>query len=402
MSETRYDDSIVIIGNGIAGVSAAEAARKNNKEVRITIISDENYPAYYRLRLCELITNEQEYSNELILHDDQWYSDRNIEVILGKRVIKIYPDEKSIQLNTGENIKYCKLIIASGSSSRIPEVPGNDKSGVYGFRTLDDIKKIKEKLKNASEVVILGGGLLGLEAAYNLNRKGLNVSIVELSQFLLPKQLDRKASLLFEKKVRSLGINLYCGLSARAIEGGASVEKVILDNGYSIKTDFVLYSAGVMSNTGFAGYSGIDVGRGIVVDQRMMTQNPDIYACGDVAEFQRCMPGQWSVAMNQGRVAGINASGGEAEYSCSIMPYFLNTMGIKIYSIEDVGKNGGVYDTLEYSDEGNYIYQKLFFLNECCVGGILMGDIESFNRINTAIKKRLSKKEVIEQKLIKQ
>lgn len=401
MNRIENEGNIVIIGNGISGVSAADAARKNNKHIRIIMISDESYLTYYRLRLCETITNDIEYIDSLFLHPDEWYKERNIDVILGKRVIEIFPNEKSVLLNTGESIKYNKLIIASGCSSKLPEIPGKDKKGVVSLRTLDDVKKVKENLKNTSEAIVVGGGLLGLEAAYSLKRKGMEVSIIETAPRLLSRQLDQNGSLLLEKKVKSLGINLFTGLSVKSINGRISAEEIILDNGYQIKTNFILFSAGVTPNTGFIKSSGIKVNRGIIVDQKMMTENSDIYACGDVAEFEGCMPGQWIVSLNQGKVAGINASGGEVEYSYSISPYFLNTMGIKIYSIEDIGINADIYDTLEFIDTDNFVYQKLFFIKECCVGGILIGDVENFSKINNAIKNKLGKREVISEKLIK-
>jgi len=401
MDNSIYEESIVIIGNGIAGLSAAEAIRKNNRQIAITMISDEKYLTYYRLRLCEELANEQEYNNSLILHADEWYSERNINVILGKRVTGIFPDKKAVLLNTGENINYSKLIIASGCLSRIPDIPGKDKTGVFGLRTLEDVKRIKESLKNTSEAVLVGGGFLGLEAAYSLKKKGLEVSIVDISSNLLPRQLDRNASLLLEKKVRSLGIKLFPGLSVKSINGEISAEEVILSNGTIIKSNFVLFSAGVVPNIDFISGSGIGTDRGIIVNKKMMTDNLHIYACGDAAEFQRQMPGQWMVSMNQGSVAGINASGGEAEYSYNITPYFLNTMGIKLYSIGNIAVDGDACDTLEFLNEENYVYQKLVFDNELCVGGILMGDVENFSKINNAIKNRLSKAEVIAEKLIK-
>jgi nitrite reductase (NADH) large subunit len=396
------EDGIVIIGNGIAGLSAAEAARKNNNKIPITIISDEKYLTYYRLRLCEEIISEEENGKGVILHDYEWYSERNISLILEKKVTAILPEEMSVLLDTGEKLNYSKLIIASGCSSRMPDIKGIEKNGVFGLRSLKDAEGIKEKLKKASRAVVAGGGLLGLEAAYNLRKKGLEVSIVDICPHLLSRQLDEQASLLLEKKVRSLGIELFMGLSVQAINGGNFAEQVLLSDGTDIKSELVLFSAGVLPNLAFIDTCSIQKDRGIIVNERMLTDNLNIYACGDVAEFQKQMPGQWAVSMNQGSVAGLNASGGDSEYIFNSTPYFLNTMGIKLYSIGNISINGDSCDTLEYIDEKNYVYQKLVFDNGLCVGGILMGDVGKFSKYNNAVRNSLRKEDVIAENLVRQ
>lgn len=386
---------IVIIGNGISGITAADSARQNNKEIRIIVISNEIYPTYYRLKLCELLAKDNEDFSNIFLYPSEWYDERKIETVLGKKAVSLVTDEKKLILDTGEEILYSKLIIACGSSSNFPNVPGNMRKGVAALWSLNDAKSIRQMIKPSSRVVISGGGLLGLEAAYQLNKKGVNVSIVEFFPHLLSKQLDINGSLLFEKKVKSIGIGLYLGTHAVSINGGDSVEEIVLDNGNILKADFILFTAGVKPNTYLAGSSGIDVNRGVVVDKRMMTSNPDIYACGDVAEFEGYMSGQWISAINQGKVAGANASGADIEYKNDYPPYFLNTMGMKLYSIGDVGKKDKVYDTIEELNLENFEYQKLYFEEGKCTGGILMGNVKNFSIISNSIKNHLSKEEVI-------
>lgn len=392
--ETNTRD-VVIIGNGISGITAADAARQNNAKISITVISNEIYPTYYRLRLCELLGKDDDDYSKIFLYSSKWYDERKIETVLGKKAVSILADEKKLLLDTGENISYGKLIISCGSSSNFPDIPGNKKKGVAALWSLNDVIGIRQMVKPSSRVVISGGGLLGLETAYQLSQKGVNVSIVEFSPHLLSKQLDKSGSLLFEKKVKSLGIDLYLGTHAVSINGNDSVEEIVLDNGDSIKADFIIFTAGVKPNTYLAGNSGIEVNRGIVVDKRMLTSNPEIYACGDVAEFEGYMSGQWISAINQGKVAGTNASGGNIEYANEYSPYFLNTMGMKLYSIGDVGKKGKVYDIIEESNLENYEYQKLYFEEGKCTGGILMGNVKNFSIISNFIKNHLSKEEVL-------
>lgn len=394
MNEIIKSAGIVIIGNGISGITAADSARQNNKKISITLVSNEIYPAYYRIKLCDLFSRDSEDINNIFLYPTEWYEERKINTILGKKVITMATDEKKLILDTGEELAYDKLIIASGSSSNLPDVPGNTKKGVATLWTLDDAKKIRQMIKTSSNVVISGGGLLGLEAAYQLSRKGLNVSIVERSPYLLSRQLDENGSLLFEKKVKSIGIGLYLGTSVISINGGISVEEIVFDNGDKIKSDILLFAAGVKPNTYLTSNSGIKTNRGIIVDKRMMTSNPDVYACGDVAEFEGYMPGQWISAINQGKVAGANASGADIEYKNNFPPYYLNTMEIRLYSIGDIGKKDKEYDTMEELNFGAFEYQKLYFVEGKCRGGIIMGNVKNFNIINNSIMNRLNKDEV--------
>lgn len=394
MINIKNTENIVIIGNGISGISAADAVRKNNKEVPITVVSHEIYSTYYRLRLCELIASESDNHGSLIIYPEKWYEENNIKVYLSKKVVNILPKEKTVLLETGVNMFYSKLIVAAGSSSCLPDIPGRDKNGVFTLRTLKDINNLRGYIAGVSEAIIVGGGLLGLEAAYQLNRKGIKVSIVEAFPNLMSRQFDREGSLLLEEKVRSLGIDLFTATSVKAVNGADSVEEVVLSSGEILKTKLVLFSIGVRPNADIVKDSGIGTNRGLIVDSRMRTNEPDIYACGDIAEFEGTIPGLWIVAMNQGKVAGINASGGNAEYKKEVSPYFLNTMGIKAYSIGDVGKMGRDYDSLEFSSHDNFEYRRLYFVEGVCVGGILIGNVENFNKINNAIKNRLTREEI--------
>ncbi|NLY43401.1 MAG: NAD(P)/FAD-dependent oxidoreductase [Clostridiaceae bacterium] len=394
------DKGIVIIGNGIAGLSAADAARKHNPEIPVTIISSEEKPTYYRLRLCNLLEEDTDIDS-LYIHPVDWYKDKKIDVLLNKTVTSICSKEKYVVVNDSEKIPYSKLIISSGSRCFIPPVPGSDLPGVHTLWTIKDVFNINKELANTKHAVVIGGGLLGLEAAYHINKKGVKVTIIELMPRLLPNQLDIQGSHIFQSKVESLGINVLTNVSVKAIEGEKGVEKVLLSDGNSLSTNFVLFSAGVIPNIEVTQGLDIAINRRIVVDKYMRTNIEDIFAAGDVAVFNDRWYGQWSVAQQQGKIAGANAAGAGIEYVPDIAPYFLNTMDTKVsslgYIIKDMSAN---HDSIEFSDKSRYIYQRLFFVDNVLSGAILIGDTSKATKISRAIKDGMTKEKVLENNLI--
>jgi len=183
----------VIVGNGIAGLSAAEAICKNDENGRITIISAENYVTYYRVKLTHFISKDFS-DDELFIHNDQWYKDRNIDLYLGKMVNKINTNLNEIELSDGTKIKYDKLLLANGSKPFIPPIKGSEKEGVFALRTIEDLKKEQSYFKNCDSVTVIGGGLLGLEAAWAIRKLNKVVNVVEFFSHLLPRQLDEALS----------------------------------------------------------------------------------------------------------------------------------------------------------------------------------------------------------------
>ncbi len=399
-------EKIVIIGNGIAGLSAAESARKKNDSASITIISEEKYLTYNRIRLCELLANNVK-ENELYMRPRTWYEENEISLILDKTITKIVPDEKYIVLNNTEKISFTKLIIASGAHSYLPPISGIDKKGVFAIRTLQDINDINENLKKVGHAVVIGGGLLGLECAYHMNMRGIQTTIIEFVPRLLPNQLDEHGSQIFEDKVKSLGINVQCNTSVEEILGDASVKAIKSKSGEILATDCIVFATGVRSNIDIVGGTNIAINKAIVVNNRMETNIENIYAVGDVAELDGKWYGLWTIALAQGKIAGTNAaisntpSENHMEYVPRVPPYFLNSMGTKVSSLGDIGRDQSTkYEIEYYIDESNYTYQKLFFKNDTLVGSILIGDTRKSNKINMAIKSKMCKKDALEAALI--
>ncbi len=399
-------EKIVIIGNGIAGLSAAESARKKNNRVSITIISEEKYLTYNRIRLCELLANNFE-ENELYMRPSSWYEENEITLMLDKTITKIVPDERYIVLNNTEKISFTKLIIASGAHSYLPHISGIEKDGVYTIRTLQDINDINEYFKKVRHAVVVGGGLLGLECAYHMNMRGIQTTIIEFKPRLLPNQLDKHGSQIFENKVKSLGINVQCDTTVEEILGDEFSKEIKFKSGETLATDCTIFATGVRSNIDIVKGTNIALNKAIVVNNRMETNIQNIYAVGDIAELDGKWYGLWTIALAQGKIAGTNAAIGNInsenfmEYVPRVPPYFLNSMGTKVSSLGDIGRDqSAVYEVEYYIEESNYIYQKLFFKNDTLVGSILIGDTRKSNKINMAIKSKMSKADALEAGLI--
>ncbi|MDE4541409.1 NAD(P)/FAD-dependent oxidoreductase [Thermoanaerobacterium sp. R66] len=379
----------VIIGNGIAALQAAENIRKNNGESKITMISREKYNTYYRVKLSHLL-GQQFDLGKLYVKPDQWYEDNNIDVLLKRNVLSVDTDKKIVKLDDGSILTYDVLIVASGSHSFVPPVKGNDKKGVYAVRSLDDVEKLNEYINGKKRGVVVGGGLLGLEAAWSLRQTGYDMTVIEFFPRLLPKQSDEEGSRIIEKIIENSGINLVLGAEVEEIIGDP-VDGVMLKNGIKIDADFVIFSAGVRPNLDAIKDSGIKINKGIVVDDFMKTNVDDVYAAGDVAEHNGKIYGLWTVALAQGRTAGLNAVGIKTVYKEVPPSSTLKVTGVDVFSSGDIFDEAAV--SYRYKD-GN-TYYKLFVKENKLIGAILIGDISYSTKVKKAIDSGLDLKEFL-------
>jgi nitrite reductase (NADH) large subunit len=365
---------ILIVGNGVAGLSAAEEIRKRNKEANIHMITKENYYTYYRTQLSHFLSKDFNVE-DIYMHPKNWYVENNIKVIFNEEVRSIDKNKQTIKLSNNEELVYDKLLLANGASSFIPPVEGRDKQGVFSLRGLDDLREIQEYAKNIDKGIVIGGGLLGLEAANSLNKLGIEIKVIEFFDRLLPRQLDNEGSKVLRKIVEEQGIKLLLGGQVENIYGENKVEGCKIKGGQDIETSLVLFSAGVRSNIQLAKELGLEINRSIVVDKFMNTSEEEIYAAGDVCEFNGKSFGIWPIAIEQGKIAGLNMIGEKQEYEEIIPSNMLNVMGSKVFSIGDVGTGEGEYESIKIERDKNNIFKKLFFLNGKLVGAILINDI---------------------------
>lgn len=377
MERVKY----LIIGNGIAGFSAAKEIRKKDSNGSILMISKENYPTYYRLRLTEALGNNMKIE-DLIINDFSWYDDNDIQLLLGKTVIQVIPEENKVLLDNQNGISYEKLLLATGSNPYKPPIRGSYKDGVFALRVLDDLTSIRAHIQEIDRVIVIGGGLLGIEAAWSLKTLGKKVTIVEFAPYLLPKQLDRELGEELANKLREQGIGIHLSHSVEGIDGKDTVTGIYLENGDVIKADAILISTGIVPNIDLVKKTTIRINRGIVVDNHLKTNIDNIYAAGDVAEFDDLIVGLWTTGNEQGKIAARNILGFSDEYIHPKPFTSLRVGEIKLFSAGNILDYDKIY---EYRDGEEGFVKKLFVKNNKLVGSILFGDIIEMNSLRKSV-----------------
>lgn len=382
----------LIIGNGITGLSAAEEIRKADPDGRIVICSEETISTYYRVKLSHFISKVFE-EKELLLHDDNWYEDRNIELFLDKRVEKIDFSSKTVFASDLE-LRYEKLLLANGSHPFIPPAEGQEKEGVFSLRSIKDLETIQAYLSNVEKVAVVGGGILGLEVVQSVHALGKKVQVIEFAPYLMARQLDEKLSKEFEEKLEAEGIEMYLGAGAKVIEGDGHVEKVRLSDGREVETQAMIFSCGIRSNIGLFKDTPLKTERAVVVNNRLETSIRDVYAAGDVAQIDGFTLGLWTAGMAQGKVAGKNMAGLNAEYTLEMPSTMFQFNDEKIFS---TGKIGNDFVTVETEiDKGK---MKLFFDDGKLVGGVLINNAKYIMPLKKFVKAEVDCSALFEKEL---
>lgn len=361
---------LIIIGNGIAALAAAESFRKFDRESEVLILSGDAYPTYYRIKLSHYLGKPGFEDAELLVKDQAWFQEKQIEVRLGTWVSRIDFGEKQVILESGESLSYDSLLLANGASPFVPPVQGRDTTGVLSLRTLDDLKHIHGFLEGKTHVTVVGGGLLGLEAAHGLVVLGKRVTVLEFFPYLLPRQLDPELSAVVQKQLEREGIEFILGDSGEAILGTDTVTALQLKSGSEVLTDAVIFSAGVRPNLGLYEGTPLAIGKGVQVNERMQTNLPGVYAAGDIVEYQGTVFGLWTAANEQGKIAGHNLAGQELTYAAPQLVATLNIGEVKLFSAGDVSDPERV---ITYRD--NNVFHRLFVKSGQVVGAALTGDI---------------------------
>jgi nitrite reductase (NADH) large subunit len=374
-------NTYLIIGNGVAGTTAAENIRLNDTKGEITIVTDEDLPFYYRVRLPDYLGGVVTES-ELIAKKDAWYDEKKISLQLNTRINGANPDKKHLLTVEGATLAYDRLLLANGSHPFIPPIKGSDTKGVYVVHTLHDVRQISQAAEKISNVVLIGGGLLGLETANALQKLGKNITVVEFFPRLLPRQLDNEGAARLQHFFENLNFTFKLGAITREITGDKRVKQVVLENGTVLPTEMVIISAGVRPTLDLAKMLGLKTDKGVIVDKFMQTSQRGIYAAGDVIEFEGKTYGIWPAAMEQGKIAGLNISGGKTSYEGTILANTLKVAGIDLATTGEIdAENRYESKIVAYED----IYKKVVIDNGRVIGCIMLGDRKNFNRINKAI-----------------
>lgn len=368
-------ERFLIIGNGAAGTTACEEIRKRNKKCTIEIISAEDIIGYNRPMLTKGILSEVDPVN-FYIKPQEWYRENDIKLTLGVTVQEIKKDSKEIVLSNGETRTFDKLILATGAEAFIPPIPGAGQEGVSAIRSLADVNRLQKVLKQVNKTAVIGGGILGLEAAWELKKAGKDVTVIELSPCVMNRQLDEKGSALLKAAAEKTGIRVITNTGIEEISGDGKASGVKLADGTFVDADLVICSTGIKQNIDLAKAVGIETGRSIKVNERMETSAKDIYACGDCAEYNGVNYAIWGQAVEMGKAAGINAVGDEFKYEAFVPSNSFSGMGTTLFAVGDNGKEAEkVYKTFEVHDGAKNTYEKLYFVNNRFCGGILLGDV---------------------------
>jgi nitrite reductase (NADH) large subunit len=388
MSYDRSIERVVVLGNGIAGVTAADHVRRRHPECRIDLVADEPHPLYNRMGINRLIYGRSAMAG-LYLNPDAWYSDRNIETWLNTRAARIDRGSSEVELGTGERLAYDRLILALGSSAAVPRIDGFGGRGTFVVRSAEDALSIRAFAQRewCREALIAGGGLLGLEAGYALHKLGLHASILERSERLLRRQLDARASEYLRRYLEGLGMSIVTRAETAAALGDERLSEVLLADGRALPADLLLVCAGIAPNAELASDAGLEVGKGVVVDDMMRTTDPRIFAAGDVAEHRGRVHGLWPAAVEQAEVAACGALGEEKSYRGSVPVTILKVVGIELTSIGRFEPDGPADEVVVLEDEAAGRYRKLVIADGKIAGAILLGSASDASPVVTAVKR---------------
>jgi flavorubredoxin/NADPH-dependent 2,4-dienoyl-CoA reductase/sulfur reductase-like enzyme/rubredoxin len=371
-------EKFLIIGGGIAALSAASAIRKRNRTGQITMLTEEAVKTYYRPVLSDFL-GENIPDERLYVYNDAWYEANQIQLLTSCKVTSLDIKAKKVVLENGDNLGYDKLIIATGARSNIPPFKGVNQQGVFSLRNLTDAELLKAAIRTAKKAVVIGGGVLGLEAVEEMVSQGLEVAVVEHNTRIMPRQLDEPASLRLHEFMQNKGIQLYLGLDTEELLGDGQVTGVRLNDGQVLEADLVLLSTGVKPNVELGKDAGLQVDRGIVVDAGMRSSASDVFVAGDVAQFGDRLIGLWSVSLEMGKIAGATAAGDWMEYVEPTLSTMLAAFDREIFSVGEVNLPLVECRVIEVWDPVENFYKKSFIKD-----GILVGVIIIAPKVNTS------------------
>ena len=375
----------VIIGNGIASIGAIEGIRKVDTENEILVIGSEDSPAYGRPLISYLLAGKIG-PERLSLRPKEFYEKSNVTLKLGTTVTGIDTSAKTVSTDKGESIGFDNLLIATGGIPFTPPIPGSDGVDVYNFTNLDHAQQLISKAKDIKRAVVIGGGLIGLKAGESLFDRGVDVTILELSPRILSLAFDENAASLAGARLEEVGLNVRCGVSAKEIQrdSDGNLKGVHLTDGDFLQADAVVIAIGVVPNYNLAKDSGIEVDRGIKVDDNMCTSAEGVFAAGDVAQAKDLLFGDdrvipiWTNAYNQGFCAGKNMAGSCIEFTGSLAMNSISFYGLPTISVGTVNppENDASYEVATSLDQKKKSYRKLVFKDDRMVGYVLVGDID--------------------------
>ena len=379
----------VIVGNGLAGTITAKTLRESEPDAEIILFGEERHLYYPRPNLIEYLAGRLPLE-KLFAYPEAWYKERRIDVRLGTRVARVRPDEKRIETAAGSMESYDALCLADGAGSSVPPIRGADKPGVLTLRTLDDAEAILARVAARPEVVVVGGGLLGLELARALKSRGAAVTVLEIFPYLLPRQLDPPGGAVLARQFEAAGIRVRVGVATEEIIGSPEATGVRLKTGEEIPAGSVLIAAGVRPNVGLAREAGLTVDRGVVVDDFMAASRAGIFAAGDGTQHKGRLYGIIPASFDQARTAAASMLGLRKPYAGTVPSNTLKVMGLSLASVGIVNPEPAAgLEEIRREDDASGLYRKIVLDGGRLVGAVWMGTREGVPLIARAVAARL-------------
>ena len=372
--DSQPKQNLVLIGNGMAGMRTIEELLKLEPEkYAITVFGDEPYGNYNRIMLSPVLANEKTLE-EVMLNDDDWYKENNVTFEKGKKVTEIHRTKKEVTAEDGTVVPYDKLLIATGSTSFMLPLPGADKYGVIGFRDVKDVDTMVEAAEHYKKAVVIGGGLLGLEAANGLMKQGMDVTVVHIMDTLMERQLDAPAAKMLQVSLEEQGMTFLMDHQTEEILGDDRVTGLKFTDGTQIDADLLVMAVGIKPNFELAQAAGLHCERGIVVSDTMQTFDPNIYSIGECVQHRGATYGLVAPLSEQAKVAANHlAELGYARYEGTVTSTMLKVTGIDLFSAGDFHGDDDT-DELLFHDASSGTYKKLVVRDDVIIGACLYGD----------------------------
>ncbi len=378
---------LVVVGNGMAGMACVDEILKISPDFKITVFSDENHFNYNRILLSSVLAGEKSVE-DIYINTEEWYRKNNITLHLGEKIIDVDSSNKRVTSDKGHSFDYDLLLLATGSNPFIPPIDGTRKNGVYVFRNMADTQSILEHCKTARKAVVIGGGLLGLEAARGLLNQGQKVTVVHLMDRLMDVQLDVVGGQFLKREIEKLGIEVLLNKNTERIMGEESVDGVLFKDGSIAEADMVVIACGIRPNVELGKKAGLKVNRGIVANDFMETSDPSIFAIGECVEHREKVYGLVAPLYEQGKVLAATITGNKGPlYQGSTLATKLKVMGIELFSAGDFKADEPDKEVIAYQDHAFGVYKKVVVHRERVVGTILIGDAADANRFLEMIRK---------------
>jgi len=352
-----------------------EILARDRERFDIEVIGAEPHPNYNRILLSSVLAGEKEI-DEIVLHSHEWYERNHIKLAVGEAVVKLDAGAKTVITASGRATSYDTLVLATGSRPVVPPVSGLELPGVCAFRNIADLELMREASRHGGRAIVVGGGLLGLEAAFGLMRRGMTVTVLHLMQSLMERQLDEAAGLLLQRDLERSGITVLTKAQTEAIVGDNRVKAVQLADGRELAADLVVFAVGVRANIDLARAAGLDVNRGIIVDDFMATSEPGIFAVGECIEHHGQTFGLVGPLWEQARICAVALCGDIPEPYVAPIPHTsLKVTGVDVFSAGVLEARDDGDEEITLRDGGSGQYKKLVVRNGRLAGAILYGEI---------------------------